>query len=143
MKFLFYLMNNVKLLLSTQAPEMAKMNYLEKLKDPRWQKKRLIILKRDKFKCRSCENENRTLHIHHLNYSPSGDPWAVKNIDLITLCDHCHQVWTYLYDNKENLGNELISLVVKLHDDLEFDEIMRFRPKKNKLQNTNSEEYPF
>lgn len=64
------------------------MSYLEKLKDPRWQKKRLEILDRDKWKCIHCHNELQTLHVHHKAYS--GNPWEVENKCLSTLCEDCH-----------------------------------------------------
>jgi len=64
------------------------MTYKEKLKDPRWQKKRLEIMRRDGFKCVECGNDKIELHVHHLKYS--GDPWETSNSDLITVCHHCH-----------------------------------------------------
>jgi|JI10StandDraft_1071094.scaffolds.fasta_scaffold1621245_1 hypothetical protein len=64
------------------------MTYSEKLKDPRWQKKRLEILNRDNWKCRKCESSENTLHVHHLMYAK--EPWLVDNTDLITLCKNCH-----------------------------------------------------
>jgi hypothetical protein len=39
------------------------MTYSEKLKDPRWQKKRLEVMKRDDFKCKLCNDETTTLQI--------------------------------------------------------------------------------
>src|SRR5688572_8497448 len=66
------------------------MTYSEKLKDPRWQKKRLEVLQRDQFKCRICNDEKNTLHVHHSKYS--GDPWDVNIGDLFTVCKHCHVV---------------------------------------------------
>ena len=48
---------------------MARKSYYEKLLDPRWQKKRLEILNRDEFKCRSCGDDKSTLHVHHGYYS--------------------------------------------------------------------------
>lgn len=65
------------------------MNYLQKLKDPRWQKKRLEILNRDEFACRFCYDTKSTLHVHHLQYS--GEPWEAKSEHLITLCEDCHE----------------------------------------------------
>lgn len=64
--------------------------YSEKLKHPRWQKKRLEILQRDRFRCRLCGDEETTLHIHHLTYV--GDPWEAPLDQLITLCQHCHSI---------------------------------------------------
>lgn len=63
--------------------------YAEKLKDPRWQKKRLEILQRDNFKCRICNDGVNTLHVHHLSYNK--DPWDVLPNQLLTLCDSCHE----------------------------------------------------
>ncbi len=64
------------------------MTYSEKLKDPRWQKKRLEIMNRDDFKCVYCNNNELTLHVHHLRYSK--EPWNINNDYLITLCENCH-----------------------------------------------------
>ena len=67
------------------------MTYSEKLKDPRWQKKRLHILGRDEFKCRLCNDDKTTLHVHHKYYKPDTDPWDYEDVDYITLCDPCHK----------------------------------------------------
>lgn len=64
------------------------MTYSEKLKDPRWQKKRLKILERDSFKCHYCNDEKTQLQVHHLKYN--GEPWESNDKYLITLCAHCH-----------------------------------------------------
>ena len=42
--------------------------YQEKLKHPKWQKKRLEILQRDEFKCVHCLDGESTLHVHHNMY---------------------------------------------------------------------------
>ena len=65
--------------------------YSEKLKDPRWQKKRLEILKRDGFKCTECFGAERQLHVHHLFYRRSLDPWDYPDLAMITVCDECHE----------------------------------------------------
>lgn len=64
------------------------MTYLEKLKDPRWQKKRLEILNRDEFRCVHCSDTETTLHVHHKKYT--NEPWDAPNKDLETVCEHCH-----------------------------------------------------
>lgn len=64
--------------------------YAEKLKDPKWQKRRLDILSRDGFTCQTCRDTETTLHVHHLQYF-KGDPWDVEDIYLITLCENCHE----------------------------------------------------
>lgn len=66
------------------------MSYLEKLRDPRWQKVRLQILERAQWKCECCENDKLTLHIHHLVYS-HGEPWEAPPETLEALCEECHQ----------------------------------------------------
>ena len=48
--------------------------YSEKLKDPRWQKKRLEIFERDNWACKKCGDTDTTLHLHHLEYQ-NCDPW--------------------------------------------------------------------
>lgn len=66
--------------------------YAEKLKDPRWQKKRLEILARDNWTCQACDDTKRTLNIHHFRYIPGIEPWDYSMENFITLCDFCHRV---------------------------------------------------
>lgn len=66
------------------------MNYAEKLKDPRWQKKRLEILNRDEWTCQGCFDTYSTLHVHHKRYIKGNDPWDCPDSILITLCEDCH-----------------------------------------------------
>jgi len=65
--------------------------YSEKLKDPRWQKKRLQIFNRDKFTCKLCGDTETTLHVHHKEYISGNDPWDYPNKLLVTICEHCHK----------------------------------------------------
>jgi NAD-dependent SIR2 family protein deacetylase len=67
------------------------MTYLEKLKDPRWQKKRLTILERDEWQCQHCGEKSNTLHVHHTYYKPGANPWDANDKTLITLCADCHK----------------------------------------------------
>jgi len=67
------------------------MTYTEKLKDPRWQKKRLEILERDGWKCMACGGTKNTLHVHHIFYFPRKEPWEIQNGFLITFCEGCHK----------------------------------------------------
>lgn len=68
---------------------MAQKTYSERLKDPRWQKKRLRILERDGFRCQACGDETTTLHVHHRWYE-AADPWNDPDEALVTLCEPCH-----------------------------------------------------
>lgn len=73
---------------------MAKKIYLEKLKDPRWQKKRLKILERDNWECKECYDTKSTLHVHHREYIEGRNPWNHPLKSLITLCENCHNITT-------------------------------------------------
>ena len=68
-----------------------KKSYSELLKDPRWQKKRLQIMSRDKFTCKLCGDKETQLHVHHKEYIDGNDPWDYDNKLLVTLCEDCHQ----------------------------------------------------
>lgn len=67
------------------------MKYSDKLRDPRWQKKRLKILERDNWTCKYCGATDRTLHVHHNEYN--GDPWNANDEKLDTVCDICHDMF--------------------------------------------------
>src|SRR6185503_9899629 len=68
------------------------MTYAEKLKDPRWQKKRLEILERDNWACFICGDKETTLHVHHEEYVKGREPWEAVDYMLTTLCENCHEV---------------------------------------------------
>jgi hypothetical protein len=68
------------------------MTYPEVLKNPKWQKRRLEILTLDAWRCRHCESEDKTLHVHHLYYIKHAHPWDYPNDALITLCETCHEM---------------------------------------------------
>lgn len=62
--------------------------YSQKLKDPRWQRKRLEIFQRDNWSCSVCGDKDTTLHVHHKKYI--GEPWECPDNYLETLCEDCH-----------------------------------------------------
>lgn len=66
--------------------------YIDKLKDPRWQKKRLEVMQRDKFECQRCGDTESTLNIHHKYYEKGKEPWEYESESLITLCESCHEI---------------------------------------------------
>jgi hypothetical protein len=97
---------------------MKKNEYYEKLKDPRWQKKRLEIFQRDDFTCQRCYSTENTLNVHHLYYIPDREPWDYPNDILITLCQECHE-----YEREYEYSQELIKILKVRHflaDDLEL-----------------------
>jgi 5-methylcytosine-specific restriction endonuclease McrA len=75
------------------------LTYSEKLKDPRWQRKRLVIFDRDSFACLLCGRTDETLHIHHGYYAARRDPWDYEDETLWTLCETCHNKVTQLQDD--------------------------------------------
>lgn len=71
------------------------MKYSEKFKDPRWQRKRLEVLKRDDFTCLACRSTKKQLHVHHCYYVSQRDPWDYSTSSLLTLCEECHEWVNY------------------------------------------------
>lgn len=80
---------------------MRKTSYAEKLKDPRWQKKRLEILNRDEWCCQWCCDNESMLVVHHLAYERGKEPWEYENETLLTLCENCHE-----NDHTDRIGYE-------------------------------------
>jgi hypothetical protein len=97
-----------------------KTQYSEKLKDPRWQKKRLDILQRDGWFCQKCFNKEATLHVHHRRYIPGRDPWDYSNHLLVTLCEECHSV------EREDWDHSADSLLEQLQEKFLGDQIFDF-----------------
>jgi cytochrome c553 len=80
--------------------------YAQKLKDPRWQKKRLEILERDEWTCQLCGSTTDTLAVHHKRYLIDTEPWDYPNKLLITLCETCHEA-----EKEGGESNDLIAMV--------------------------------
>jgi 5-methylcytosine-specific restriction endonuclease McrA len=62
--------------------------YSDKLKNPKWQRRRLEVMSRDKFACTLCKDIESELQVHHLAYFK--EPWNAPSGFLATLCCHCH-----------------------------------------------------
>lgn len=90
--------------MSGNAPRVP---YIELLRDPRWQKKRLEIMKRDDFKCRECGDSQSNLQVHHKRYVRDKAPWEVPNGMLVTLCFRCHERITKLRARANDLLADL------------------------------------
>lgn len=67
-----------------------KKTYIEKLRDPRWQKKRLKVLERDEWACQLCFDSESTLNVHHKYYLKGYNPWDYPMEALVSLCETCH-----------------------------------------------------
>jgi 5-methylcytosine-specific restriction endonuclease McrA len=81
-------------------------SYSEKLKDPRWQKKRLEVMNRDQFTCRDCKCTTKPLHVHHCFYQ-KGEPWDTPSSLLLTLCFECHET----RQDHEDATKELLGIL--------------------------------
>lgn len=80
-----------------------KIPYGDKLKSPKWQRKRLEIMQRDNFTCVACGDTETTLCVHHKNYI-GVNPWDTPDKYLVTLCEVCHddtELWKKQYGEKD------------------------------------------
>jgi hypothetical protein len=94
------------------------MTYFEKLKSPKWQKKRLEILERDDFSCQNCGDSESSLHVHHTKYIANTDPWEYENDSLVTLCEICHTEITWLKKEVKRIIDEdfvFVEYITELH----------------------------
>jgi len=68
-------------------------SYNSKLRDSRWQRKRLEVMERDGWECCSCgaSGDGVTLNVHHIYYDKGVDPWEYPSDSLITWCEDCHK----------------------------------------------------
>ena len=67
------------------------MTYAEKLRDPRWQRRRLDVMQNAGFACERCNTDAVTLNVHHIVYRRGADPWDYDDDDLACLCEDCHE----------------------------------------------------
>jgi len=94
--------------------------YSKLLQDPRWQKKRAKILKRDKWTCLYCELKDKPLHVHHYFYNDDG-PWETRDEHLITLCADCHkELQEGQRHSKEEFLRMILSEKITPHDLFDF-----------------------
>ena len=66
--------------------------YSELLKDVKWKRKRMRILRRDHFQCTVCGSKE-SLRVHHTYYVEGKLPWRYPENSLLTLCENCHYKW--------------------------------------------------
>jgi len=91
---------------------MTTVSYSDRLRHPRWQKKRLQIMERDNWACYHCKKTDVTLNVHHQYYVLGRLPWQYPNDALITLCEVCH--------GREHEYERLANLIKKYIKDPEF-----------------------
>jgi hypothetical protein len=93
------------------------MTYSEKMKDPRWQRKRLEVFERDEWCCQVCCDDSATLNVHHRYYLNNKEPWEYPNEALITLCEDCHN------DEKNNYPEQIDKIILSLKKHFLSDEL--------------------
>ena len=76
------------------------MNYADKLRDPRWQKRRLQVLEAANFRCEDCRRGDLPLEVHHCAYPAGKMPWQCPPELLMAVCESCH-------DSRQRLENAL------------------------------------
>ena len=115
------------------------MTYQEQLKSPQWQKKRLEIMERDEFECKHCNENKKTLNVHHIIYHKNKKLWEYDEIELITLCESCHKklhytikwmtttITLFKWDNIEFDYKKLTDIIYYLQflDNNEIDKILK------------------
>ena len=89
---------------------MKKEEFIEQIKSPQWQKRRLEIMQRDDFTCQHCLSKNRTLTVHHKMYIKGRKYWEYEDDCLITLCERCHK---YEHDYKNELYDEFSRIITQ------------------------------
>ena len=67
-------------------------SYSDKLKDPRWQRKRLEVMEAADFACENCGDSESTLNVHHGYYEWGREPWDYDLETLHCLCEPCHKL---------------------------------------------------
>lgn len=98
------------------------MTYSEKLRDPRWQKKRLEAFNRWGFRCLECGDQKSHLQIHHRYYVAGRMPWDYPTDCLTPLCEDCHR-----RENAKSSVREWELLIACYHK-LLFEGKVDFRP---------------
>lgn len=77
--------------MTDSSPRQAKLTYVEQLKHPNWQRKRLEVFQAANFTCARCDCTEQTLHVHHKRYVKGRMAWEYELTELLALCWECHQ----------------------------------------------------
>lgn len=108
------------------------MSYTDDIKEPLWQKRRVLIFERDGYKCQCPQHKGRqySLEVHHIDYIPGNKIWEYPDDMLITLCKACHSkenersgAEKYLINALKMKGffiGDLLALACKFDTDVQF-----------------------
>ncbi len=66
-------------------------SYEEQLRNPQWEEKRELIIKRDNHRCKMCGKYGPSLSVHHRYYLYKHKAWEYNDEVLVTLCRKCHE----------------------------------------------------
>lgn len=67
------------------------MTYLEKLRDPRWQKMAADVKYLAGWRCDTCDADDINLQVHHKIYIKGREPWEYPIDNFQCLCEFCHR----------------------------------------------------
>lgn len=127
------------------AKTMIKKTYYEKLKDPKWQKKRLEAMQRKEFCCELCGDNETTLNVHHKEYFKNYEPWEYELDQLAVLCESCHESyhdsldalkWVCSYAPVDGPGNRNeLAFLIAGYLNIGYEEILSISNIKKHLSN--------
>lgn len=108
--------------------QQKRTEYQQKLLDPRWQKLRLEIFKRDEWQCQVCFDKDSTLHVHHRWYVRGQEPWESPPAQLVTLCENCHENESNSRRENEALLCESLKRFYYSHDLYQIEKVFLTMP---------------
>lgn len=82
-------------------------SYFEKLRDPRWQRRKNEKLIAANYCCEFCGDDRSNLQVHHRWYLKNREPWEYTNEQLEVLCEKHHEMATRI----QKLLKERLSLL--------------------------------
>ena len=71
--------------------QVEKLTYIQQLRHPNWQRRRLEVLNQSGFMCQRCMATENTLHVHHKQYLKDRLAWEYEDEELIVICESCHK----------------------------------------------------
>lgn len=126
---------------------MKPKTYAEKLRDPRWQKKRLEVFNHFKWKCEICHDSENELHAHHIAYKKNANPWSYNPWELACLCSNCHKlIHERKKANETSAWDELTCRIQRFEIDVDIDSQENFEYREyfwhtSNAYNRNMEEF--
>ena len=74
-----------------EFPKLAGAPYGQRLRHPKWQRRRLEALLLANWRCSKCGDTETPLEVHHISYRPGAEPWEYDLNELRVLCERCHE----------------------------------------------------